>query len=46
MRDLKTKYVNSIQEYYPIYLSVRFSNGLEMAQIAVSQAPSYSVIYR
>lgn len=40
MRDLKTKYVNSIQLYYLIYLSVKTYNPLIMAEMRFFYVPN------
>lgn len=40
MCDLKTKYVNSIQLYYLIYLSVKRRNRLRMAEMRFFEAPN------
>jgi hypothetical protein len=39
MCDLKTKYVNSIQLYHLIYLSVKPHNCLKMAEMAFFRIP-------
>jgi hypothetical protein len=39
MRNLKTKYVNSIQLYYVIYLSVKTYNPLRMAEMRFFEVP-------
>jgi len=40
MRDLKTKYGNSIQLYYLIYLSVKTHNPLRMAEMRFFKVPN------
>ena len=39
MRNLKTKYVNSIQLYYLIYLSVETLNRLKIVEMAFFSTP-------
>jgi hypothetical protein len=40
MCDLKIKYVNSIQLYYLIYLSVKTHNPLRMAEMRFFEIPN------
>lgn len=40
MCDLKTKYVNSIQLYYPIYLSVKTRHRLKMTEMRFFKVPN------